>query len=254
MALIEFSIFSDFHRSGNGGVILFDDINFALHCCSFLRNTVTISGGCIYCSNSALNISTSTFSHCYSTSHKDSDSGNAIHQSQNTFYLYESSVFQCGDSQSESSDSCIKTERSMAVVSIYNASGNCGYWGASGISIPESLANSFVKYMNVYDICDYHAIEASSNQYCVNWSNFVKFDGDYCQAISWVNANNIISFFECCFFETANLAMTTGSYSLELISCLSDKMLPSISTTTKLTTFSITFNEKCITALQKTCF
>ena len=162
MASIEFSVFSDFHRSGNGGVMSFDNFNFVLHCCSFFRNTVTVSGGCIYCSDSNSNISTSTFSHCSSTSHKDNDSGNAIYQYRNVFSLCESSVFQCGDSQSESSDSCIKTVSAMTVVSIYNASSNCGFFGASGISIQETLTNSFVKYMNVYDICDYHAIESRS--------------------------------------------------------------------------------------------
>ena len=61
---VKLSSFSNFHKTGNGGVFELSSVNIDIECCLFEFISVDIFGGCIYASNSNLNLERSSFNNC----------------------------------------------------------------------------------------------------------------------------------------------------------------------------------------------
>ena len=213
------AFFNNFSSEGNGSVINLENVELTITCSAFQENTATMYGGSIFLSNTNFNISKTTFFHCQSSAKQNDISANAIYQKYGTSNIIDVSMLLCAKNKEILSDSSIKLTQTIAICKKMNQTSNYGIEGASGLSLWSTDKNSIVSYLNVYDIRDAAAIEANFKPFLVSSSNFVKFN-DESTSIVHSSVDNLLTFNDCCFFETNGLKFSIGNRHVTLNNCI----------------------------------
>ena len=239
------ALFNDFYTVGDGSVINLNNVALTILCSVFKENTATRNGGSIYISNTNFNISKTTFFHCQSSANQNDIAGNAIYQSKHTTNIQHTSLLLCAKSSEIRSDSSIKLFQTTAKCNHINFTSNNGYGGASGISLAQTNTDSFVSFINVYDVLDHYSIEAITNRYQVTLSNFVKFNPEFNNNILWMSTNNLLTFIDCCFFETNGVGLSYNNRQVIIENCLMGEESPSFTFASSMTLQQIVLNLKC---------
>ena len=243
---ISFSVFQDFHGSNNGGVLNVDDIVLHIKCSYFTKNSCQSEGGCLYCTNTNLIISKTTFTHCFSTKYANNMYGNAIYHNENNATIENMIVCLCSDSneQNKCTDSSILFTKCFASIKFLNSSDNCGYRGAAGITIMYPEENSIMKYTNVINGRDESMIQNSYNELTVEKSNIIHCL--QCSAlVIFQHESKTISLKHCYIWDIGDIPITNSNMELIAFDTYCDKAFGDIKKMEQLTTVDIIFNFKC---------
>ena len=246
------ALFVDFNVIGDGSVINLDNVALTILCSVFKENTVTQNGGSIYISNTNFNISKTTFFHCQSSANKNDISGNAIYQINGQSFLQHNSLLLCAKSIEVRADSSIKLVQTSAKCTNLNFTSNHGSGGASGLAIWQTNTDSFVSYINVYDVLDCYSMEAHLNHYQITLSNFVKYNPNLNINVVWMSHENLLTFNNCCFFETNGVGFSYGNLNVVITNCIMGEENPSFTYASSKTLKEIILDLKCQPIL-RTC-
>ena len=246
------ALFVNFVAEGDGSVINLENVELTILCSVFKENTATQNGGSIYVSNSNFNISKSTFFHCQSSAGTNDISGNAIYQTEGTSLLKDMSILLCAKSREIFSDSSVKLFATLAKCTQMNLTSNHGSGGASGLAIWKTHQESLVSYINVYDVLDTYSMEANYNYYRIMSSNFMKFNLEYNANIVYTSNDNLLSFTNCCFFETCGLSFAYKNRIVVFTDCIMGEKSSSFTYASSITLVPISLNLQC-QPIHRTC-
>ena len=230
--LIKRTVFQNFSKNGNGGIFEIYSINIAVECCSFVSDHVTLFGGCLFASECNIEIYKTSFDKCYTSAQADEYSGNAVYASKNSLVIDMISTYQCGPTSTLCSDSSIRATSATAKVKNVNATENYGYIGSSAMAIDYAVVGSFIKYLQDVSGKDYISIQSVSNQYDACFSNFINQTSHI--YICWANANYIIEYESCVFWNIGNVPFC--NYVCSFKTCISNG---DISDVTKTDVYSV---------------
>ena len=238
--VVKKSIFSDiFYPDGDGGAIRItsgDDI--AINYCRFNKISCSGSGGCIYFASSNMEISTSCFSVCFSTTRGNNiKKGNAIFVSgTGVFTLTNANTYLCSYSSETGCDSSIKSVSKINVDG-FNATNNYGLGGGSCISC--SSNSDYFKFINAVDGEDDDVVE-SFTHYEIYMSNFINSTRHH-NCIYFGQSDNCITF-NTCIFVNPHSKFSYGDRKCTLTNCVSNKKITSFAVTTTAKIKTLTFN------------
>lgn len=218
--------FVDISKIGSGGAIEISEKKLFVSFCCFTSLSVTVHGGSIHCENAYCKIAKSCFYASYTSAHQnDVGIGNAVYALNGYLYIDNINTRKCGPSSSQCSDSSIRTDSCQARAVNYNASSSYGVGGGAGIAINFLKYDSFVRFMNVVDAHDDHAIE-STDLYTAFSCNFVNTKGCN-KAVLWLQKENRIKFDTCIFIETKS-PFSSSNIAYLAVNCISDVSLASM--------------------------
>lgn len=230
--MISNAVFQNLGNVANGGSIYSSGRDLSILCCMFISNTATSQGGSIYFENGVLSVSKSSFYECYSSAYTNAVYGNAILVIKKEATLNDLSTCLCGMSSKQCSDSSISIAYAKSVTKCLNATSNHGLIGASLIQNWEDLDGTMVSYSQNINGKDDYDIVSIRNWYPVEKCNFI--NSSYCKNVAYQDANNIISFISCFFWNINSLYLSCSGYSLIIINCMTNsKTIPSIDLVTE---------------------
>ena len=246
------SVFIDQNSTTNGGVLFIKCKDLKVYCCIFDSNYCENHGGCLYVTDSNVDISKTSFSKCYVRNRKDGNLGNAIFISKNKALFSYISTNLCGPDSTRSSDSSIALESCFTKLSFYNASNNNGYMGASAIRNYNCVDGSIVEYVQDYNSLDLIAIESCGQKYNVSKSNFIDFSGDR-RYMYYGTSSDLILFSQCVFWNCVLTAFSYSSAQYSFENCLTNS-ISALTITSSFAWNSIVFNVVCPkTRLARSC-
>lgn len=177
-----------------GSAVHLDNSYCTIICCDIRNCWTKLEGGGIYLSDSQAHINNNIFTNCtiYDLPQTETKHGNAMNLMNTDLNMAHCSFYLCGPAIKQCSDSCVITVNKLIKVKYSNCSYNCGFNGATFVSIRTCDPNTIVKYCECsYGRGDMDNIEAIDCNYTASHLNFVDSTG--LNDILWVTKDFSIS-------------------------------------------------------------